>query len=115
VFLRKLVKFTSWGHLLLVLTYLGLNAGFQFWDMEFDGDSPYSFFAKRAGWYADYISVTQKLTLHRLAVCNAALAFLLAMKNSPLSFLTGYSHERLNVLHRWVGRTIWFFSSLHVM
>jgi hypothetical protein len=61
------------------------------------------------------ISTIQHLMFHRMAVCNAALAFLLAMKNSPLAFLTGYSHERLNVLHRWAGRVIWFFSSLHVM
>ena len=51
----------------------------------------------------------------RMATTNSALAFLLAMKNTPLAFLTGYSHERLNVLHRWVGRVIWFWSSIHVM
>ena len=50
VFLRKLPKFTSGSHLALVLVYLGLNAVFQFWDMEFAGPSPYSLFSKRAGW-----------------------------------------------------------------
>ncbi|KAF8250580.1 hypothetical protein K440DRAFT_653467 [Wilcoxina mikolae CBS 423.85] len=98
-FLRKIPKFTSGGHLVTIVIYFGLNAVFQFWDLKFTGMFPYSFFAKRAGW---------------MAICNAALAFLLAMKNTPLSFLTGYSHERLNVLHRWIGRTIWFWSSIHV-
>ena len=37
------------------------------------------------------------------------------MKNNPLGFLTGYSHERLNVLHRWSGRATVVYACLHVM
>ncbi|KAL7274727.1 hypothetical protein RUND412_002371 [Rhizina undulata] len=99
VFLRKLPKFTSGGHFLLILVYFGMNAAITFYDVKFEGSSPYSLFAKRCGW---------------MAIMNTALAFLLAMKNTPLAFLTGYSHERLNVLHRWVGRTIWFYACIHV-
>ncbi|KAI5799111.1 ferric reductase NAD binding domain-containing protein [Peziza echinospora] len=97
IFLRKLPKFTSGGHLALILAYLGCNVAITLYDVPIV--YPYSFFAKRCGW---------------LAVNNACLAFLLAMKNNPLSFLTGYSHERLNVLHRWVGRVIFVYSCLHV-
>ncbi|RPB03421.1 hypothetical protein L873DRAFT_1860210 [Choiromyces venosus 120613-1] len=77
----------------------GENAVITFYDVGFEGASPYLLFAKRCGW---------------MAVCNAALAFPLVMKNTPLAFLTRYSHERLNVLHRWSGRTIWFYSCLHI-
>ncbi|EWC47483.1 hypothetical protein DRE_00451 [Drechslerella stenobrocha 248] len=36
------------------------------------------------------------------------------MKNNPIAFITGYSHERLNVLHRWAGRFCWVQASIHV-
>ncbi|RPA82501.1 hypothetical protein BJ508DRAFT_414116 [Ascobolus immersus RN42] len=100
VFLRKIPKVTSGGHLLLILTYFALNIAITFWDFtRKDFDFPYTMFNKRCGW---------------MAVSNSAFAFLLAMKNSPIANLTGYSHERLNVLHRWVGRTIFVYSQLHV-
>ncbi|KAJ6261571.1 Ferric/cupric reductase transmembrane component [Drechslerella dactyloides] len=49
-----------------------------------------------------------------LALVNLGLVFLLAMKNNPIAFISGYSHERLNVLHRWAGRFVWVQASIHV-
>lgn len=42
---------------------------------------------------------------HLGAVC-LPLLFFLSMKNSPIGLLIGSSHERLNIAHRWFGRTI---------
>jgi len=42
--------------------------------------------ARKAGWFS---------------VINGTLLIFLAMKNTPLSYLTGLSYEKLNVFHRW--------------
>lgn len=114
LFLRKIPKVTSGGHLLLIAVYLGLNVVVSCWDMDYNW--PYSSLAKRCGWYVKCAFWYRNLVLtcSRLSVCNTALAVLLAMKNNPLASLTGYSHERLNVLHRWVGRVIFVQAMLHV-
>ncbi|KAH7374448.1 ferric reductase like transmembrane component-domain-containing protein [Plectosphaerella cucumerina] len=39
--------------------------------------------------------------------------YLLAMKVNPIGLLTGISHERLNWLHRWVGRTMLVTATVH--
>lgn len=39
--------------------------------------------------------------------------YLLAMKVNPIGLLTGISHERLNWLHRWVGRTMLITATVH--
>lgn len=36
-------------------------------------------------------------------MANMVVVVILALKNTPLSFLTPYSHERLNILHRVAG------------
>ncbi|KAK2057853.1 ferric reductase like transmembrane component [Colletotrichum caudatum] len=41
------------------------------------------------------------------------LVFLLAMKVSPVGLIAGVSHERLNWLHRWVGRTMFVTATVH--
>jgi predicted ferric reductase len=50
----------------------------------------------------------------RMAVINMSFTFFLALKNTPLSFLAGSSYEKLNILHRWTGRTTFIFLILHV-
>ncbi|KAF4625786.1 hypothetical protein G7Y89_g12377 [Cudoniella acicularis] len=56
--------------------------------------------AKRLGW---------------VAAGNIALVTFLALKNTPLAFLTAYSYERLNVLHRIGGYATVFWSILHAV
>jgi predicted ferric reductase len=46
-------------------------------------------------------------------VSNLALITFLALKNTPLAFLTAYSYERLNVLHRLAGYGTVCFTMLH--
>ena len=46
-------------------------------------------------------------------IYNPPLLYLLAAKTQPLSFLTGYSYESLNVIHRRLGEVMCFCGLLH--
>ncbi|KAL5331823.1 hypothetical protein ACEPPN_001361 [Leptodophora sp. 'Broadleaf-Isolate-01'] len=87
--------FTSIGHAVLVVFFLLLNILFLFIHMDFASILP---FAKRLGW---------------MAIANIAFVTFLALKNTPLAFLTAYSYERLNILHQVAGYTTVIFSLLH--
>lgn len=52
-------------------------------------------------------------TSSRLAVTNLALITFLALKNTPLAFLTAYSYDRLNILHQLAGYTTIAFAVSH--
>lgn len=41
------------------------------------------------------------------------LAYILASRANLIGFLVGMSHERLNWLHRWVGRTMFVTATVH--
>lgn len=49
----------------------------------------------------------------RMATGNMVLVVFLALKNTPLAFLTAYSYERLNVLHQIAGYTTMLYTILH--
>ena len=53
------------------------------------------------------------MTLSRMALANLALVIFLALKNTPLAFLTAYSYERLNCLHQIAGYTMFSFMVIH--
>lgn len=46
-------------------------------------------------------------------ISNLPLLYLLAAKNQPIKFLTGYSYESLNIFHRRVGEVMCFEAFLH--
>ncbi|KAF1959854.1 hypothetical protein CC80DRAFT_514289 [Byssothecium circinans] len=72
---------------LFVLTYIGLNIFYNFYNMPMD--IQYVFvFADRCG---------------LIFSANLPILYLLAAKNQPIKFLTGYSYESLNIFHRRVG------------
>ncbi|KAI8937198.1 hypothetical protein NX059_006407 [Plenodomus lindquistii] len=48
-----------------------------------------------------------------LFIANLPLLYLLAAKNQPLQFLTGYSYESLNILHRRVGEIVCLEAFIH--
>ena len=50
----------------------------------------------------------------RMALTNIAFITLLALKNTPLAFLTSYSYERLNPLHQIGGYTTVTYVFLHL-
>ena len=46
-------------------------------------------------------------------IYNLPLLYLLAAKTQPLSFVTGYSYESLNIIHRRLGEVMCFCGLLH--
>ncbi len=50
-----------------------------------------------------------------MAASNIALVTFLALKNTPLAFLTAYSYERLNNLHQVAGYCTITFTLLHAV
>ncbi|PVH81985.1 hypothetical protein DL98DRAFT_621553 [Cadophora sp. DSE1049] len=92
---HRVPGFTSIGHAVLVLFFLLLNILFLFIHMDYASILP---FAKRLGW---------------MAIGNIAFVTFLALKNTPLAFLTAYSYERLNILHQVAGYTTVISSLLH--
>ena len=48
-----------------------------------------------------------------LFVANLPWLYLLAAKNQPIKFLTGYSYEGLNLLHRRLGELLCFLAIVH--
>ncbi|KAH9900225.1 ferric reductase NAD binding domain-containing protein [Xylariomycetidae sp. FL2044] len=95
IFVRKLPGFTSVGHAMTVTAYVAFNVTFAFWRLDYSKSTD---FAARFGW---------------MATGNMALVMFLALKNTPLAFLTAYSYERLNVLHQIAGYTTLLFTILH--
>lgn len=49
-----------------------------------------------------------------MAITNIAFITFLALKNTPLAYLTAYSYERLNLLHQIAGYTTITYVFLHV-
>ncbi|QBZ62162.1 hypothetical protein PoMZ_11038 [Pyricularia oryzae] len=93
--LRKIPLFYSGGHGLLVTIYVVMNVVMCVIKVDF---SSYGNVAARLGW---------------LLTCNLALVVFLALKNTPLAFLTAYSHERLNNLHQLAGCVTFLMVVLH--
>ncbi|GAB1319840.1 ferric-chelate reductase Frp1 [Madurella fahalii] len=60
------------------------------------------FFWERIGFRNAWVTITQ-----------VPLLYLLASKCSIIGLIAGTSHERLNWLHRWVGRTMLVTASVH--
>ncbi|KAK3342994.1 ferric reductase NAD binding domain-containing protein [Neurospora tetraspora] len=92
---RKVPGFKSAGHALLVTTYVVANVAVGFTNVDASSKAN---FASRFG---------------RLALSNLGLVIFLALKNTPLAFLTAYSYERLNCLHRIAGYTMFIWMVLH--
>src|SRR3569833_1262442 len=49
----------------------------------------------------------------RVLISNMCFVVFLALKNTPLAYLTSYSYERLNALHQIVGCTTFLLMILH--
>ncbi|KAL1843542.1 hypothetical protein VTJ49DRAFT_1135 [Mycothermus thermophilus] len=61
-----------------------------------------AFYWERIGYRNAWVTITQ-----------LPLLYLLATKCNVVGFLVGTSHERLNWLHRWVGRTMFVTATVH--
>ena len=49
-----------------------------------------------------------------IAQSQLPLIFLMASKQNIVGYLSGYSYERLNWLHRWVARVLWINVTMHI-
>ncbi|PVI03790.1 hypothetical protein DM02DRAFT_557328 [Periconia macrospinosa] len=49
-----------------------------------------------------------------ITLTQVPLVYFLATKRGPLQLLAGLSYERINWLHRWVGRTLFLCATTHV-
>lgn len=56
-----------------------------------------------------------RIDCFRITASNLALVVFLALKNTPLAFLTSFSHERLNILHQAVGYSLVVSAMLHAI
>ncbi|KAF2000083.1 hypothetical protein P154DRAFT_522870 [Amniculicola lignicola CBS 123094] len=84
---------------IFILSFLALNVFYNFHAIPMS--FPYIFvFADRCG---------------IVFVANLPLLYLLAAKNQPIKFLTGYSYESLNLFHRRVGELLCFEALLHCL
>ncbi|ATY65523.1 Ferric reductase-like transmembrane component [Cordyceps militaris CM01] len=88
--------FPSAGHALIIVTYIALNFVFLFAFLDNNNFGFITNIASRTGW---------------LALANMIFSVFLALKNTPLAFLTAWSYERLNILHRYSG----MFAVLHMI
>lgn len=78
----------SRGHALLAFVFIVINIVLLFTNMDNEALSLHTNIAARTGW---------------LAMVNMVLTVFLSLKNTPLSLITPYSYERLNVLHQLAG------------
>ncbi|KAI9001421.1 ferric reductase NAD binding domain-containing protein [Trametes punicea] len=58
---------------------------------------------------------TWALNAGKLAAGQLPLAVLLALKNNPVTWLTGISHEKLVLMHRMVSRCIFVLTWMHLI
>ena len=87
------------GTVLLLLVYLAFVLALEFIKNDVAGAQYWTSLGIRAGW---------------LAIAQMPLLILLAGKNNLIGLVTGSSYGRLNILHRWVSRTILLMVALHV-
>ncbi|KAF2244246.1 ferric reductase transmembrane component [Trematosphaeria pertusa] len=84
---------------LFVIAYIALNVFYNFYAMPLS--LQYVFvFADRCG---------------LIFSANLPILYLLAAKNQPIKFLTGYSYESLNIFHRRVGELMCFEALVHFL
>ncbi|KAG5953070.1 hypothetical protein E4U53_007039 [Claviceps sorghi] len=85
---RRVAGAPSLGHAAIVTIFFAVNLIALFVNMNHSTMSKLSNIASRSGW---------------LAVGNLLFVIFFALKNTPLAFLTAWSYERLNCLHRVCG------------
>ncbi|PNY26355.1 ferric reductase transmembrane component [Tolypocladium capitatum] len=88
VSLRRAPGLPSVGHAGLVGLYVAINITIALTNLDNDNMSMILNVASRTGW---------------LAMANMVVVIILALKNTPLSFLIAWSHERLNIFHQVAG------------
>ena len=68
----------------------------------------------RRGGYEYFLRANHAACI-RLAFLNFSLLTFLALRNNPLSFLTGYSYDKLILLHKVAGYAAIFWTMIHII
>ncbi|KAK4154164.1 ferric reductase NAD binding domain-containing protein [Chaetomidium leptoderma] len=92
---RKVPGFKSAGHAIVVTAYVVINLAVLFTNVD---TTSMGSLGHRFGW---------------ITLMNLALVVFLALKNTPLAFITAYSYERLNCLHQIAGCTMFICMVIH--
>ena len=95
---RFWIKLPPLGTLMMLLAYLGFVLALEFIDDNVQGAQFLQARGIRAGW---------------LSIAQMPLLILLVGKYNWIGLLTGFSYERLNVLHRWSSRVMLLMAVLH--
>jgi ferric-chelate reductase len=93
------IKVPSLGTIFILMAYLAFILALEFVNNDVPGAQHNAALATRAAW---------------LAIAQLPLVILLAGKNNLIGLLTGVSHERLNIFHRWVARGMLLLATLHI-
>ncbi|EFX01008.1 ferric reductase transmembrane component 5 [Grosmannia clavigera kw1407] len=95
--LRSVPVYPSAGHLVVLIAFYVIHLACTF--VHFNRDDTEAW-GKRLGW---------------ISTCDFVLVVVLSMRNTPMGLLTGYTYERLQVLHRTAGYTAIFYMILHMI
>lgn len=95
----NLLKLPPLGIVLLLLNYLTFVLALEFVKQDIPGDQHRQAIGIRAGW---------------LTITQLPLLILLSGKVNTIGLITGVGYERLNVIHRWVARTMLLTATLHM-
>ncbi|KHN94013.1 Flavoprotein transmembrane component [Metarhizium album ARSEF 1941] len=87
VLIQRAIGTPSLGHATIIIMFIALNLICLFAKLGTSGNVTTNI-ASRAGW---------------LAIANLVVVIFFALKNTPLAFLTAWSYERLQCLHRISG------------
>jgi hypothetical protein len=95
----NLFSLPPFGIIILILVYLGFVLGLEFVKQDVPGLQHRQAIGVRAGW---------------LTITQLPLLILLSGKANLIGLFTGVTYERLNVLHRWVARTMLLTATIHM-
>ncbi|KAL7786264.1 ferric reductase NAD binding domain-containing protein [Trichoderma ceciliae] len=98
VLLRTAPGLPSRGHAIIVFFYFAINIIVTFTNIDNSVITMTSNLASRTAW---------------MAIANLVVLIFLALKNTPLAFLTAWSYERLNILHQIAGSMCIIFVIIH--
>lgn len=95
----NILKLPPLGVVLLLLVYLAFVLSLEFVKQDIPAEQHNQAIGVRAGW---------------LTITQLSLLILLSGKVNIIGLITGVGYERLNVLHRWVARTMLLTATLHM-
>ncbi|CBX90161.1 hypothetical protein IAQ61_001620 [Plenodomus lingam] len=98
--IQRIVPAPTFGGFVLLISYLAVTILLT---TTLDAPSFYQLYAEGLAFRAAWITLTQ-----------IPLVYLLSSKRGPLNLVTGISYERINYIHRWIGRTLFLTATLHV-